>query len=148
MTPRDPDFVDRVHRSFARQPFMGLLGAALHRVEPGFVEIVLPLREALCQHHGYAHAGATFTIADNAGGYAAQTLMAAGDGVLTVELKINLLSPGRGERLIARGRVERAGRRLTVCRSEVVAVDAHGAETPVAVTLGTFMCMEGLERDG
>ena len=146
--PRDPHFADRVRRSFARQPFTALLGAALTRVEPGFVEIDLPLREALCQQHGYAHAGASFTIADNAGGYAAQTLMAAGDGVLTVELKVNLLAPGRGERLIARAQVERAGRRITVCRSEVVVVGADGAESPVAVALGTFMCMEGLEKDG
>jgi acyl-coenzyme A thioesterase PaaI-like protein len=72
--------------------------------------------------------------------------MAAEDGVLTVELKINLLAPARGERLIARGRVERAGRRLTVARSDVVAV-ADGVETPVALALGTFMCMEGLDRD-
>jgi acyl-coenzyme A thioesterase PaaI-like protein len=66
--------------------------------------------------------------------------------VLTVELKINLLAPARGERLVARGRVERAGRRLTVARSDVVAV-ADGVETPVALALGTFMCMEGLDRD-
>lgn len=145
---RDPDYAGKVHRSFARQAFMGLIGAELVRIEPGFVEIVLPLRPALSQQHGFAHAGAAWSIADSAGGYAAQTLMAAEDGVMTVELKINLLSPAKGERLVARGRVERAGRRLTVCRSDVVAVDAAGQETAVALAIGTFMCMEGLDRDG
>lgn len=147
MTPRDPDFMARVEQSFAKQAFMGLLGAQLGRIAPGAVEILLPLRPALSQQHGYAHAGAAWAIADSAAGYAAQSLMAAGDGVLTVELKINLLAPALGERLIARGRVERAGRQITVARSEVVAV-ADGRETAVALAVGTFMRMEGLDANG
>ncbi len=144
MTPRDPAFAERVRRSFARQRFMALLGAELVSVAPGAVAIALPLRPELEQQHGYAHAGAAWAIADSAAGYAAQTLMAAGDGVLTVELKINLLAPAQGARLVACGRVERAGRTLTVGRSDVVALDAAGAETVVATALGTFMRVEGL----
>ncbi|MEM6546534.1 MAG: PaaI family thioesterase [Pseudomonadota bacterium] len=142
--PQDPDFRARVETSFAQQDFMALLGAELLLAEPGRVEIALPLRPSLEQQHGFAHAGAIWSIADSASGYAAQSLMAAGDGVLTVELKINLLAPGRGTRLIARGQVERAGRRLTVARSDVVSLDAAGAETAIATTLGTFMTMTGL----
>ncbi len=144
MTPRDPDFAARVRRGFAGQGFMPLLGAELVSVAPGAVEIALPLRPALSQHHGYAHAGASWAIADTAAGFAAQTLMAAEDGVLTVELKINLLAPARGLRLIARGRVERAGRRLTVGRADVVAVAEDGRETAVALAIGTFMTLPGL----
>jgi uncharacterized protein (TIGR00369 family) len=121
VAPRDPDFAARVRASFAAQRFMAHLGAELLSVAPGAVEIALPLRPALTQHHGYAHAGATWSIADTAAGFAAQTLMAPDEGVLTVELKINLLAPARGARLIARGRVERAGRRLTVGRADVFA---------------------------
>jgi uncharacterized protein (TIGR00369 family) len=142
-SPRDPDFAARVRASFARQRFMALLGAEVVAVGPGAVEIALPLRPELSQQHGYAHAGAAWAIADSAAGYAAQTLMGPADGVLTVELKINLLAPARGARLVARGRVERAGRRLTVARAEVSAVE-NGAETPVALALGTFMTMAGL----
>jgi uncharacterized protein (TIGR00369 family) len=148
MTPRDPDFAGKVRRSFAKQAFMDLLGATLSEIGPGRVEIVLPIRPELEQQHGYAHAGAAWAIADSAAGYAAQTLLAPQDGVLTVELKINLLAPARGLRLIARGQVERAGRRLTVARSDVVALDETGRETAVALALGTFMCMEGLDADG
>jgi uncharacterized protein (TIGR00369 family) len=147
MTPRDPDFAGKVRRSFARQAFMGLLGARLGDIAPGAVDIVLPLRPELSQQHGFAHAGAAWAIADSAAGYAAQTLMAAEDGVLTVELKINLLAPARGERLIARGRVERAGRQLTVARSDVVAVE-DGREVAVALAVGTFMRMAGMDREG
>ena len=142
--PRDPDFAARVARSFARQSFMALIGAELGAVAPGAVEIVLPLRPDLEQQHGYAHAGAAWAIADSAAGYAAQTLMGPEDGVLTVELKINLLAPAAGLRLIARGRVEKAGRTLTVGRADVAALGADGAETAVATALGTFMRMPGL----
>ena len=141
--PRDQKFHDRVHASFARQNFMALIGARLVSVAPGAVEIELPLRPELEQQHGYAHAGAAWSIADSAAGYASQSLMAADEGVLTVELKINLLAPAKGERLVARGRVERAGRRLLVARSDVYAVEG-GNETHAAIAIGTFMTMARL----
>ena len=141
--PRDPDYHARVYDSFARQNFMALIGARILSVAPGAVEIELPLRPELEQQHGFAHAGAAWSIADSAAGFASQSLMAADEGVLTVELKINLLAPAKGERLVARGRVERAGRRLTVARSDVYAV-ADGTETHVAMAMGTFMAMSRL----
>lgn len=146
-TPRDPDFEARVRANFARQNFMELLGARLVSVLPGAVEIDLPIREELAQQHGFAHAGAAWSIADSAAGFSAQSLMAADEGVLTVELKINLLAPGQGERLIARGRVERAGRRLIVGRADVYA-NTGGRETHVAIATGTFMVMRGLADKG
>ncbi len=143
LEPRDPDYRARVTSSFARQNFMELIGARVLSVAPGAVEIELPLHHELEQQHGFAHAGVTWSIADSAAGYASQSLMAADEGVLTVELKINLLAPAKGERLIARGRVERAGRRLTVARADVYAV-AGGEETHVATAIGTFMVISGL----
>ena len=112
--PADPDYAARVRASFSRQGFMRSLGAELAVVEPGSCEIRLPFREELGQQHGFLHAGALAAIADSAGGNAAYTLMRAGDSVLTVEYKINLLAPGRGEEAIARARVVRDGRTLTV----------------------------------
>lgn len=141
--PRDPDFAARVRASFARQGFMAHLGAEIARVAPGEVEIVLPIRPELTQQHGYAHAGAAWSIADSAAGYAAMSLMAPDEGVLTVEMKINLLAPADGERLRALGRVERAGRRLTVVRADVWVLKG-GAERAAATALGTMMTMPGL----
>jgi uncharacterized protein (TIGR00369 family) len=140
---RDPDFRVRVEQSFARQNFMTLIGARLLSIVPGAVEIELPIRPELEQQHGFAHAGAAWSIADSAAGYASQSLLAADQGVLTVELKINLLAPAEGQRLIARGRVERAGRRLMVSRADVYAED-EGVESHVATATGTFMVMDGL----
>jgi uncharacterized protein (TIGR00369 family) len=116
--PQDPDFDRKVRDSFARQRVMGLIGARLARVEPGRVEIELPFRPDLTQQHGYFHAGIVATVADSAGGYAAFTLMPAGSSVLSVEFKIHLLAPADGEGLLARGRVVKAGRTLTICELE------------------------------
>ncbi|RJX28949.1 MAG: PaaI family thioesterase [Desulfarculus sp.] len=140
--PVNPDFADRVRRSFARQGFMALLGAELTRVEPGLVEIQAGYRLELTQQHGYFHAGVAGTLADNCGGYAAFTLMPADASVLTVEYKLNLLAPGKGQRLMAQGRVLRPGRSLTVCRTEVWAVDG-GQKTLCAAGQMTLMTLAG-----
>ena len=134
----DPDFVARVRDSFARQGLMRTLGAELGDVGEGYCEIRLPFRDGLSQQHGYFHAGATGAIADSAGGYAAYTLMDAGDSVLSVEYKLNLLAPARGEHLIARGRVLRAGRTLTVSSVDVFAVRGR-EETLCASMLQTLI---------
>ena len=138
--PLDPDFEPRVRASFARQTVMVTIGARLARVAAGEVHIDLPFREDLCQQHGFVHAGIVTTIADSACGYAALSLMPSDAAVLTVEFKVNLLAPAHGERLLARGRVTRAGRTLTVATADVVAVTG-GRETPVAVMLATLMAL-------
>jgi len=132
-TPQDPDFAARVRASFTQQAFMTTLGASLELVRPGEVHITLPFSPALSQQHGYLHAGATAAIADSANGYAALTLTPPGYEVLAVEFKINLLAPARAPRLLARGRVLRAGRRLTVCLAEVLGVD--GVEHELVATM-------------
>jgi uncharacterized protein (TIGR00369 family) len=139
-TVRDPDYAERVRRSFAAQAFMATLGARLERVAPGEVVIALPFRADLTQQHGFLHAGVTAALADSACGYAALTLMEPGAAVLSVEFKINLLAPARGERFEASARVIRPGRTLMICSAEVRAV---GGETagPIAVMQGTMMAV-------
>jgi uncharacterized protein (TIGR00369 family) len=116
------DVQERVQASFDRQGLMEHLGARLAHIGPGEVHIVLPSRPEVTQQHGYFHAGATSSIADSAGGYAAFTLFPAGTSVLTVEFKINLLTPAEGEQLEAVGTVIKPGRTLTICRLDVFAV--------------------------
>lgn len=119
LRPCDPDFEAKVGDSFSRQQLMGFLGAEITKILPGCVEVQVGHRPELTQQHGYFHAGVVSSIADTAGGYAAFSLMPKGASVLTVEYKINLIAPADGERLVARGQVEKAGRTLTVCRLEV-----------------------------
>jgi uncharacterized protein (TIGR00369 family) len=143
--PSDTEIGRRVAESFDKQGFMTTLGARLLRVAPGEVEIELPVGPQVSQQHGFVHAGAVAAIADSACGYAALTRMPAGVGVLTAEFKINLLAPAAGERLIARGRVVKAGRTLTLALAEVFAV-RDGAEKLCAMLTAT--CMAVGDREG
>jgi len=140
--PVDPGYEARTRESFARQGAMAHLGAVLGRVEPGVVEIALDFRPELSQQHGFFHAGIVATIADSAGGYAAFTLFPAEDGVLTVEFKVNLMAPADGDRIVATGRVLRAGRTLTVAQFDVQAHKA-GRATHCATGLQTIMRITG-----
>lgn len=137
-TAQDPGYEARVRASFDRQRFMQTIGAQLVRVAPGEVDVELPVRDALVQQHGFVHAGALATVADSACGYAALSLMPAGAAVLSVEFKINLLAPAAGDRVVARGRVIRAGKTVTVCWGEVTAYDGAN-ERLVATMVATMM---------
>ena len=126
MHPADPHFVSRVRESFGRQKAMALIGASLKSVEPGQVEIALPHRDDLTQQKGFVHGGILGMICDSACGYSAFSLMPADCSLVTVEYKINILNPATGA-LIAKGRVVKAGRTLTVTRGDVFSGDTHVA---------------------
>lgn len=140
--PQDTDFEARVRESFARQRVMGTIGARLARVAPGEVEIELPFREDLTQQHGYLHAGIVAAVVDSACGYAAMSLAPAGAEVLSIEFKLNLLSPARGASFVARARVKRAGRNITVCTGDLYALDEGAPEKTVATMLATMMTVK------
>jgi uncharacterized protein (TIGR00369 family) len=140
--PQDPAFDSRVRASFGRQQFMTLLGARITRVEAGAVDIEIAKRDDLLQQHGFLHAGVQASIADSACGYSALSLMPAGTAVLSIEFKINLLSPGAGERFVARGRVIRPGKTITVTWGDVTAYAADGTEKVIATMVGTMMTVQ------
>ena len=143
--PQDDNYELRVRESFSRQKLMQTIGATLTKVMPGEVEISLQFQVNLTQQHGFIHAGIVATLADTACGYAAFSLMATDAAVLTVEYKINLLSPAAGDSLIALGKVTKPGRTLTVCSGDVFAVK-EGDKKLVATMLATMMSIR--DRDG
>jgi uncharacterized protein (TIGR00369 family) len=136
--PVDPNFAARIRESFGRQKAMALIGAALGAVEPGYVEVALPFREDLTQQKGFIHGGILGMIADTACGYSAFSLMPADCSLVTVEYKINILTPARGS-LLAKGQVVKAGRALTVARAEVYSDDGKH----VASMQQTLMMLAG-----
>jgi uncharacterized protein (TIGR00369 family) len=135
---QQPDQFDRVRESFGRQAFMRTIGATIERVEAGAVEIRMPVRTDLTQQHGFVHGAVVAAIGDSACGYSAFTLMPPDAGVLSIEFKVNLLAPAKGELLIARARVVRAGRTISVCQADVVAV-TDGVEKGIALVVATIM---------
>src|SRR5450830_2067861 len=131
----------RVRGSFGRKTIMATLGAEVSAVRAGEVEIVLPFSDRILRQHGFIHAGAVATIADSACGYAALTVMPRDAAVLTTEFKINLLSPAKGDRLRAVGRVVRSGKKLVITLGEVFAEEG-GARKQVALITATMMVVE------
>jgi len=128
--------MEHVRDSFARQKAMSLIGASLVAVGAGASEIRLPYREDLTQQKGFVHGGIIGMIADSAAGYAAYSLMPQSASLVTVEYKMNILAPARGS-LVARGKVIKSGRTLTVARAEVYAEDG----THVASMQQTLMML-------
>ena len=143
--PSDPGYEPRVRASFARQPFMTLLGAEITGLGPGTCAVTLPYRPELTQQHGFLHAGVVATLADNACGFASYTAAAADQSILTVEYKLNLVSPGVGAALAARGRIVKPGRRLVIAQADVYALK-DGREKLVATSLSTLMLLNPSER--
>ncbi|MHA6347100.1 PaaI family thioesterase [Roseivivax sp. CAU 1761] len=127
---------DRVRASFDRQNLMKTFGARLDAVARGEVTISGPVAENALQQQGIGHAGLAFSLGDSAAGYAALSVLPDDHEVVTSEMKIHLLAPAAGERLIARGRVVKPGRRLVVVMAEVFAL-RDGVEKQIALMTGT-----------
>ena len=135
----------RLRESFARQAAMRTIGAEIAHVAPGEVDLRMAYREDLTQQHGFIHAGIVSALADSACGYAAYTLMPTDAGVVSIEFKVNLVAPAAGEAFVARARVKKAGRTITVCTADVFAI-RDGQERMVATMQGTFMAL--VDRPG
>jgi uncharacterized protein (TIGR00369 family) len=136
-----PEPETRVRESFSRQAAMTTIGATVERVGAGEVVVRLPYDEKLTQQHGFIHAGIIAAVVDSACGYAALSLMPTDAAVLTTEFKMNLLSPARGDYLLAHGRVVRSGRKLMVCLGEVFAHE-DGNVKQVALMTASMMVVE------
>ena len=134
------DALDRVRKSFETQGFMKKLGVRLASVGAGTCELTVDFDETMTQQHGFFHAGVTATLGDNAAGYAAYTLMPEDSTVMTTEFKINLIAPAKGERLVARARVIKRGRTLSIVQSDIYGVSG-AEETHVATMLATAICL-------
>ncbi len=130
--PRDPDWKARCEASFAKQTIAKTLGMSITRLEPGLCEMRLPFQAELTQQHGFFQAGVVAILADNAGGWAAYTLMAPNSEVLAVEFKVNFMAPAKGDEMIARARVVKSGRTLTITSIEVSMLDG-GREVECAL---------------
>jgi uncharacterized protein (TIGR00369 family) len=135
-------YEQRVRASFHLQGMMSSLAAELVVVREGYAEIRFPFSQQVTQQNGFAHAGAITAVLDSACGYAAFSLAPDGADVLTVEFKVNLLSPAKGEYFVARAQVKRAGRTLTVCTADAFALTGK-QEKIVATMIATIMTVPG-----
>jgi uncharacterized protein (TIGR00369 family) len=138
--PKNPDYVARVEKSFSDQAVMKTIGASIEAISPGKIEIEFPYQSNLTQQNGFIHAGIVSTVLDSACGYAAFSLMPQDVSVLTIEFKINLLSPATGDRFRGYGKVKKAGRNISVAEAELYAFSEQGKKL-VATMVGTLMAV-------
>jgi uncharacterized protein (TIGR00369 family) len=138
------DFRDRIKGSFARQGAMALIGAELTRIEQGAVEIELGYRPDLTQQHGFLHAGVISAALDSACTYAAYTMIEPDVSILTIEFKVNLLSPGKGSRFLFRGEITKPGSNIIVADGRAYSI-GDGPAKLIASMTGTKMALRGRE---
>ena len=143
--PQFAGYKDRVNDSFNRQALMKTINAKILTIMPGEIELECPYQTSLTQQKGCIHAGIVSTLLDNAGGYAAFTLMPENAAVLTLEFNVNLLSPAKGEKFLAIGKVIKPGKNITAAEAKLFAL-AEGREKLVATMIGTMMAVYDLDK--
>ena len=131
-------YKEKVIESFNRQGMMKTINASILAIRPGEIELEFPYQSNLTQQHGFIHAGIVSTVLDTACGYAAFSLMPENAAVLTIEFKVNLLSPAKGERFRAVGKVKKPGKNITVTEGELFAHE-EGGQKLVAIMVATIM---------
>ena len=141
---QDYDFRKRIKASFAHQGAMALIGAELTRIQQGTVEIELSHRPDLTQQHGFLYAGIISAALDSACTYAAYTMVDPDVSILTIEFKVNLMSPGKGDRFLFRGEITKPGSNLIVADGRAYAID-NGPAKLIASMTGTKMALRGRE---
>ena len=137
---QDPDYEERVRRTFANQPALGTFGITLARIEPGALELRMLYDARLSQQNGFLHGGVVSAGLDTACGLASYTLMPAHADILTVEFKINLLAPAKGQTFRFVGNVVKPGRTLVVSEGHAYASD-DGREKLIATMSATMITM-------
>lgn len=137
----NPDFEQSVKGAVLSMPTAKHLGFEFGRMAPGYVEIIQPYRKELTQHDGFFQGGVLGLLADFAGGSAAGTLLPAGWVNMTIDYTVKILAPAKGEEVVARGRVIKAGRTITVAAADVYS--ANGTEETLCAT--AFVTMRNIK---
>jgi uncharacterized protein (TIGR00369 family) len=137
----DTDFAgiaETIRANVVHQGFMTLVGAEISELSRGGCTLAVDRRPELLQQYGFFHGGVTAFLVDNATTIAAAT--SRGQGALTAEYKLNLLSPAVGERLICRARVIKPGRQIAVVAADVFCISG-GEEKHTATALASIAMM-------
>ena len=105
--------------SFSNQGLMTHFGAEMIEAADGHCVIEVGAADHLTQQNGMFHGGVMAAIADAACGHAAFTLAPPGANILSIEFKLNMLSPADGDRLRATANVLKQGRSVSTVSARV-----------------------------
>ena len=121
--------------------FSGAAGFRIMAIEPGHAELALARRDDLVQFFGHFHGGVITALADQAAGIAVTSGLPKGRIGVTVEIKVNFLSPADGAELIARAKTLKMSGSLGVATVEVFSKNG-GAETLCAFCTATMRALD------
>jgi uncharacterized protein (TIGR00369 family) len=108
----------RLRETFARVPYVGLLGFEFVRAERGAATFALEVREELTRMGGILHGGAVVSLLDTAAAFAVHTVIEPDARTVTVDLTAHFLRPASAGRIEARARVLRRGKRVCILSVE------------------------------
>src|SRR5256885_2318423 len=103
--------------------FTGAAGFRIVKVEPGYAEVALTRRDDLVQFFGHFHGGVIASLADHAAGIAVTSGLPRGRIGVTVELKVNFLSPADRNELVARAKTLQMSGSIGVATVEIFTRD-------------------------
>src|SRR5690606_379421 len=131
----------QLQQSFERSEIMKLFRAEANIISEGHFEITVSKQPFMMRLAGMFNGSTIATLVDVSSGYAAASATYSNSYFTTVELKINYLNPAMGERLIVKAQVIKNGKRLSVVRSDVFAVQDN-EEALVATSLVTLIQLQ------
>ncbi|TMJ50999.1 MAG: PaaI family thioesterase [Alphaproteobacteria bacterium] len=121
--------------------FTGAAGFRIVAVEPGRAELALTRRDDLLQFFGHFHGGVISALADHAAGMAVTSALPKGRIGVTVEIKVNFLSPADGNELIARAKTLKMSGSIGVATVEVFSKN-EASETLCAFCTATMRALD------
>lgn len=131
MKIKNKDFIKTVKEKFNANAYSHLLGVRLESIKHGEVQASLVLKPEHLQQNGIAHGGVLMSLCDIVAGFAAFTVAGKEEHVVTASIQVNCLRPGKGK-LWAIGRVDKAGRNIFFCSSEIFNEAADQTRTLVS----------------
>jgi uncharacterized protein (TIGR00369 family) len=130
-----------LQRMVRAMPMARFLGLTFTKLEYGVVHIEIPYREELSFVPGQMQATAIFAAADFAAIAAAGTTLPPGWHNASIDCTLKIVGPANGDKLVARGRVVKPGKLITIASAEVFAVH-QGQESLCATALATARNIE------
>ena len=121
--------------------FSHATGFRIVAVEPGRAEVAVARRDDLVQFFGHFHGGVIAALADHAAGIAVTSGLPSGRIGVTVEIKVNFLSPADGRELVARAKTLKMSGSIGVASVEVFSKDGT-FETLCAFCTATLRALD------
>lgn len=137
--------IDKVKEIFSKANFINDLGIEINKIEVGYCETILSIKEKHLQQDGFVHAGVLATIADHTAGGAAASMIKDTQTILSIEFKINMLRPAIGEELICKAKVIKNGKTISIVDSEVFSIKAK-EEKMVSKAIVTLAVVNVIEK--